>query len=300
GSTRRDREAAREAHERAIEAARAARSVASPVRWGSSRPDAVEIGASMGLITYHRWTDPAEALRHGTALRARALEAGRPADVGHIDARLGDLASDAGDTDAATMLYDRAIELATRRHDDLHRAHVTLTRAIALVRAGREPLDVIPALIARHREFARATVVAAAELVLGDGLAVSGRWSDAEHAYQRALSLVRVPAAARWRLLRGERVRGRDTRGELEGVFRADRDNWWWDRPDVLGFLVEAAATAEQYGQLDRASRLIAAVVGMRRTFALPTVIAADLAELEQRYRAEPARSALPDHLFNR
>ena len=293
-----DRLAARAANERAVELACAARDQRCRVRWGSTRPDAVEIGASLWLVAFHRWLDPELAWNLAHALRQRASVAGRDGDVAYVDYRMGELASDVGDVAAAVSLFDRAVEVFARRRDDLYVAHGVLGKARARVRAGQQPAESLVPLIARYREVVNSTNLAAAELLVGDLLAVDGDLAGAETAYRRAAEsrLDRVQPA--WRLLRLARVSGRDTRAELEELYGSRRDDWRWKRPDLLGCLVEAAVTAERFGQPERAATLTATVSGMRGRFLLPEVVLADLEVLSETYADEKPREDLPDRLF--
>ncbi len=295
-----DRLAAREANERAVALAGAAREAESPIRWGSTRPEAVEIGASLWLVAFHRWSDPALARERARTLRQRAADARRDGDVAYVDYRMGELAADIGDLATATSLFERAVEVFEHRHDDLYVAHGVLARARVQVRAERDPVESLVPLISRYRNVANTNNLEAAELLLGDLQAVSGDLGASDAAYRRAAALHPDGTRASWRLLRFDRLAGRDTRADLEELYRLKRTDWRWHRPDLLGCLVEAAVTAERYDDPDRAGLLTGTVKGMRGDFLLPEVILADLAELSQRHTGDSPSTDLPESLFGR
>lgn len=292
-----DRLAAREANERAVELAQQAHRLGSPVRWGSTRPEAVEIGASLWLVAFYRWLDPQRAWALAQTLRKRAAEAGREGDVAYVDYRTGELAADVGDVSTAVALFDQAEQVFRRRRDDLYVAHSILSRARAKVRAGVEPLSTLQPLIARYREVVNSTNLAAAELQLGDALAAAGDVEGAEAAYQRAAASRWDRVQSDWRLLRLMRLAGVDTRAELDALYQRKRQDWRWKRPDLLGCLVESAVIADQQGDAEVAAELTASVVALRGDFLLPELVLADLAELERRYPSGGA-GELPTTLF--
>ena len=296
-----DRTAVRAALERAVDLARAARSAMVPIRWGNTGPDAVEFGAGFTLArNFDRWDDPTAALRRARELRERAANSRRDGDVAYCDLMIGEIAADVGDVSTATAFFDRAVEGLERRHDEVWGAMAVLGRACARVRAGLDPVEVLDPLISRYRDVS-SFAVATAAVQLGDARAAAGEWAAAEAAYRHAVAL--SPRANHpepgWRLLRIDRVAGRDTRGALADLYGRKRTSVW-PLPDLLGCLVEAAVTAQEYGLPHRAALLTATVRGMRGRFLLPEIILADLAELEQLYAAEPPRTERPEDLFGR
>ncbi|HVE98563.1 MAG TPA: adenylate/guanylate cyclase domain-containing protein [Mycobacteriales bacterium] len=294
-----ERTAVRAALERAVDLARAARSTCVPIRWGFTGPDAVEFGAGFTLARFlDRWDDPSRARQLVRELQLRAADAGRAGDVAYCDLGLGEFAADVGDVPVATAHLDRAIEGLHRRHDEVWGAIAVVDLASVRIRAGLVPVEVLEPLIFRYRDVSP-FAVASAQVLLGDVRAAAGDGAAAAAAYRDAIALsVRgTQPEPRWRLLRLDRLTGRDTRDDLEALY-ARRKPSLWPRPDLLGCLVEAAMTAEQLGLPDRAALLTATVRGMRGDLLLPELIRTDLVELEQRYGDESPRTERPEELF--
>lgn len=292
-----DTEAVRASLEQATRLAQAARDAAAPVRWGTTRPDAVEFGVGTLLVHLDRWDDRPQAIERARELRERAAAARRDGDDGVFAFLLGQMAADVGDLATAEPLFDRTVQMAERRHDDYWLSSASLARACARVRRGVDSVEDLAALLDRVRHLATSDV-ARAEVLAGDLQAVHGDLTAAKSAYQRVLAASRnITTGSEWRLLRLDRLAGRDTRTDLEELFQRKRQRPW-HRPDLVGCLVEAAAAAEQYGQPDRAAVLIATVMGIRGEFLLPEIILADLAQLTERYATEAPPVDLPTHLF--
>ena len=292
------RAASRAAFHRAVQLACAARAAGSAVRWGITRPDAVEIGAGLMLITFFdRWEDPRGAFQRAAQLRQRAADAGRVGDEAHAEFVMGQLAADVGDVGTATALLDRAIAVFEERYDDVNGARAILERASARARARLDTVEDFATQIDRYGDVLP-LLGATAGAVLGDLLAVSGDLAGAEAAYRTAVARSPVVEDAGWRLVRLDRLAGKDTRPALEDVYRRSTGEVVAPRPEVLGCLVEAALVAEQYGDPARAALLTGTVQGMRGPFLLPEVVLSDLDALVEHYPNAPLHTVLPETLF--
>ncbi len=293
-----NRAAARAAFEAAVELSRTARDAGCPIRWGVTRPDAVEIGAGQALLFLLAGTsDRRSVTAEVQALQRMAAKAGRTGTVAYLDLALAETFADVGDLAAAEPLFLRAAEGYAQRQDSHYAARATLGLACARVRAGIVDQGALTPLVADLRDVDPARV-ADAEMLIGDLASAAGDHEAASSAYARAWKIQPNAPWLRWRSLQLERLAGVETRDRLARLYDDEHTNRRWALRDLLGCLVEGAVVALATGRSEEARALVAAVAGSRGELVLPACVETDLAALEERYGGVAPVPELPATLF--